>query len=1023
MKAKNLLLVALLTGAILGGQVNAQYFGRNKPRYEKFDFKVLQTPHFEIYHYLDNPELLAKLANESEHWYKIHQSVLLDTFDVKNPIIFYNNHADFQQTNAVSGAIGMGTGGVTEGLKNRVILPMTMSNQQTHHVLGHELVHAFQYHLISKDDSISLRSMANLPLWMVEGLAEYMSIGRVDANTAMWMRDATLQDDVPRIKDLDNPKYFPYRYGQAFWAFVTGLKGDQIIKPLFMSTAKYGLEEAVKKELNMNLKDLSKLWQSAIKNYYASFLGNKKERFIGKKLISKKNAGRMNISPVLSPNGRYVIFLSEKDLFSLDLFLADARDGKIIRKVASATKNGHLDDIDFVESAGTWSPDSKKFAFVAVRRGENVLVVKDVFSGKTIEEFIIPGIPAFSNPAWSPDGKSIVFTGLVKGQPDLYQFFLKTKKVRQLTDDPYSELHPNWSADGSKIVLATDRLSMDRGMVNGKWTFNLAIFNMETQTIENLEVFYGADNLNPVFDIDGNILFLSDRDGFRNMYKYEVSSGKVFQLTDFLTGVSGITQYAPAITTSTRAKRNRVLFMHYFKNGYNIYRAKPEDFLRREVSPDSINRTAATLLKVNKLAPDLVKTNLETMENLPAVSSTDLRTIPYKPKFKLDYVGGGAGVGVGTNQGFGTTTRLAGGIDLLFGDILGNNQLSTSIMLNGEILDFGGSVAYINQKNRIGWGLSLSHIPYRSGLFGSRFDSLKLSEDKVIPVLDNQTLDIRQFENRLNVFAQYPFSKILRLEGGASFASYSNRVDQIDEYFDLSTGLPLLREKKKVSPDAIGLNLFNGQLTSLNIALVGDNSYFGIASPLKGYRFRLGIERTFGSFDFYTLTADYRKYFRVKPITFAFRAMHSGRYGKDANSSGLFTNYLGYPWYVRGYEFGQINSRLFERLQGSKIMVSNFEIRLPFTGPERLSVLKSKFFFTELALFADAGLAWNNFDEFKVTNENGSTSYDVNPVFSVGASLRINFFGAMILEPYYAFPLSNDLNKGGVFGLNIVPGW
>ena len=78
----------------------AQYFGRNKPKYENFDFNVLQTPHFEIYHYLDNPELVEYLANQTEHWYAIHQAALLDTFTQKNPLIFYNDHADFGEHNS-----------------------------------------------------------------------------------------------------------------------------------------------------------------------------------------------------------------------------------------------------------------------------------------------------------------------------------------------------------------------------------------------------------------------------------------------------------------------------------------------------------------------------------------------------------------------------------------------------------------------------------------------------------------------------------------------------------------------------------------------------------------------------------------------------------------------------------------------------------------------------------------------------------------------------------------------------------
>ena len=38
----------------------------------------------------------------------------------------------------------------------------------------------------------------------------------------MWIRDAARREKLPTIHDLDDPKYFPYRWGQAFWAYVAG---------------------------------------------------------------------------------------------------------------------------------------------------------------------------------------------------------------------------------------------------------------------------------------------------------------------------------------------------------------------------------------------------------------------------------------------------------------------------------------------------------------------------------------------------------------------------------------------------------------------------------------------------------------------------------------------------------------------------------------------------------------------------------------------------------------------------------
>ena len=155
-------------------------------------------------------------------------------------MILYAASAHFRQTNAIEGLIGEGTGGVTEAMKRRVVLPMSGSLADTDHVLGHELVHAFQFDLTGADPRESMAAAPDIlqfPLWFVEGMAEYLTLGAVDGQTAMWMRDAALREKLPHIKDLDDPKYFPYRWGHAFWAYIGAKYGDRAVASLLRSAA------------------------------------------------------------------------------------------------------------------------------------------------------------------------------------------------------------------------------------------------------------------------------------------------------------------------------------------------------------------------------------------------------------------------------------------------------------------------------------------------------------------------------------------------------------------------------------------------------------------------------------------------------------------------------------------------------------------------------------------------------------------------------------------------------------------
>ena len=186
--------VAMLTTATVA---EAQYFGRNKVQYKDFKFEVLKTEHFDIYFSGEERDAAADVGRLAERWYSRLSTLLDHTLSNRQPIVLYSSHADFEQTNVVGGEIGEGTGGVTEGLKRRVVLPLTGALKETDHVLGHELVHAFQYDIArgnTSDQQQPGSSMERLPLWFVEGMAEYLSLGPVDANTAMWVRDAVRHD-------------------------------------------------------------------------------------------------------------------------------------------------------------------------------------------------------------------------------------------------------------------------------------------------------------------------------------------------------------------------------------------------------------------------------------------------------------------------------------------------------------------------------------------------------------------------------------------------------------------------------------------------------------------------------------------------------------------------------------------------------------------------------------------------------------------------------------------------------------
>src|SRR5260221_1720409 len=219
--------------SILATPAAAQYFGQNKVQYKNFHFQSIQTEHFDIYYYRDERGGALDAARMAQRAYARLSRILHHQFQSRKPIILYASQSDFQQTNVVD-ATGEGLGGVTEFFKHRAVLPLTGSYAEFEHVLQHEMVHQFQYDVYSRGHAgagVQTLVAVNPPLWFAEGMAEYLSIGPINPETAMWLRDAALEGKLPTIDQmtLDPYTYFPYRYGHALWSYIGERWGDEAI--------------------------------------------------------------------------------------------------------------------------------------------------------------------------------------------------------------------------------------------------------------------------------------------------------------------------------------------------------------------------------------------------------------------------------------------------------------------------------------------------------------------------------------------------------------------------------------------------------------------------------------------------------------------------------------------------------------------------------------------------------------------------------------------------------------------------
>jgi Tol biopolymer transport system component len=1026
--------------------VGAQYFGQNKVQYSKFQFKVLETEHFDLYYYEIEHSAALDVARMAERSYVELSTVLRHQFRERKPIILYASLSDFQQTNTSGDEVSEGVGGFTDFLKHRIVIPLTGAYDDVQHVLQHEMTHQFQYDVWSggrAGGGVQTIISINPPLWFVEGMAEYMSLGKLDANTAMWLRDAAQEGKLPTIHQLEtDPRIFPYRFGQAILTYIGHRWGDEAIGAILSASRSGSLEGAFRRVIGLDFKQLGDQWRDAVQKEYLPELNtaDKASAMSQTVLTKERSQGTLHLAPALSPDGTKVAYFSEKDFYFVDLWLANVADGKVERRLYKSTYSSNYETFRFINSSASWSPDGKYLAFAGKAGAHDDIIVLDVARNKQVAT-IRSGLSGVTTPAWSPDGSKIVFTGYDGGLSDLFVVDRDGKNLKRLTDDKYADLHPAWSPDGTTIAFTTDRGPNTNFNTLKFGNYRLALYHLDSGQIEMLQGMDWGKNVDPQWSPDGKSLaYISDRTGVSNIYLYDMPSGDSYQLTDFFTGAQGITPLSPDLSWARQS--DKLAYVYYEKGDYDVYvldnpesRKKapwhPVEILaNRPAIPrpaavkdsaapptvgggTSLYRSAAGLRPVDSLSkqPDSLKSPAElsivqlidSTKRLPDTSTFSER--PYKPVYTPDYV---ARPSIGyTRSNFGN--GVFGGTSVELSDMLGDHQMLFSGYVNGRIDEAQVLAAYVNLTHRTNWAVGISQDPYFFDN-GSGYEAGP-SDQELTYVQEIRRIVLRSGF----VTGYYPLSRFQRIEAGLHLTNVEDATLDYLQPFDPTTGL--------ATEDPSTVKTINSEdiFVQPNIAWVYDNSIMGYTGPFLGRRSRVELAPAIGGWTYLQTTVDYRRYDHlVGPLTLATRALYYGRSGRDASK---FSQYLGYPDLIRGWTAGsfdrnecanlvvadpntQTGCAAEDQLIGTSIGVFNAEVRFPILSQQYMHWLPQLFPPIEGAFFFDAGVAWNDGSSVDLTRPAGASPLDVRtPLKSVGLSIKINALGFVVLRFDYAKPL------------------
>lgn len=1071
MMIKNILL-AIISVLFLSDVAFAQYysFGKNRVQYTEYNWRFIQTEHFDIYYSDAKNYPLAEFAAMSvESAYKQLSKDFNHEISDRIPLIIYASHNDFSQTNVVALPISAeGIGGVTDKLKNRMTVPFNGEYNDFRRVIHHELVHAVfndMFYGGTIQSIIQNNIQLVFPLWFEEGLAEYMALGW-DTNTDTFIRDAVLNNYLPPILQLGG--YFSYRGGQSLWNFIAEEYGrEKIAEILNRIKTTRSVELGLTQSLGLNINELSKRWQESLKvRYFPEVAERERLDVVATQLTRRGDFGTYNTSPAISPQGDRIAFITNKRGY-FDVVVISAIDGSKLKTLIRGEDNPEFEELNILNPNLTWSPDGRKIALSTKAKGRDDIGIIDYVSGE-VEKIKFPLIDAIGSVAWSPDGKKIAFDGNIGPFQDIFVYNLESKKLTNLTQDFYSDLQPNWSADSKTVYFISDRGSdlstenknFNQSLLLSESLYQTDIYAFETESsrIVRLTNTPNWNERQPFVSRNNRMVFISDQNGIQNLYELNLDTRTSKALSNIQSGVSQISMSADGSRVAINSVNEGYLDIYLLKNPFTQIKEEAPSlnyWAQRRQNETEAQRVPAVAIAKEMYSDGLKQSSEEDVIEETFENSLDEEEVVGEVKSsEIDF------------RNYVFSEEVIKDTTLVLEDIQRFNVLN-NITENGQFSPL---------KYRLNFSVDIAYNPtFVASTYGSNAQTQIIMSDLLgdhqIAVGTNFVFDLRNsdysfqygnFKNRTNYLFNYfhtsrsyqTFNGDLvrfRTFGGGITSQYP--IDKFKRFdFNLSMLGVVLDYNNIFQPvGAAGGNTFFGGLPPRQsssflypeIVFTNDRTLPGFITPQGGTRYSVGISGSPGlgssAPQFASALADFRHYFNLGyNYSFAVRGSFGASLGEDSQS------------YILGGKLGWINQRFsnngvplerltdsfftvpalpmrgyeYNTLYGDKFGLINAEFRFPLVAaliPGAFPILPL-YNITGLA-FLDVGTAWGQDINLNILSQPNINS----PLVRNSASLDFtvakerngfvpNGQGGFFEVPY----VDGDVLMGAGFGLRTI---
>lgn len=209
------------------------------------------------------------------------------------------------------------------------------------------------------------------------------------------------------------------------------------------------------------------------------------------------------MSPAWSHDGKRIAYVSFEKIMP-----------RIYIQTIATGQRQCVSDYPGINGAPAWSPDDKTLALALSKNLAAPKIYLMDLKNKNLTQITF-GFSIDTEPSWSKDGRSLLFTSDRGGGPQIYQINLRNKKIQRLTFDGSYNARASFSPDGKMIVV----LNREQGM------YNIAVQDLDDDTL--FTITHSGFDASPSFAPNGQMVLFESRPGVHGLLGMASIDGRI----------------------------------------------------------------------------------------------------------------------------------------------------------------------------------------------------------------------------------------------------------------------------------------------------------------------------------------------------------------------------------------------------------------------------------------------------------------------------------------------------------------